>query len=101
VNMRTQMAGTSLATFSSLGVRDYLQPKERELMAVFDAAPGARYTRQALAQRTGMAINAVCGRVRSLLDKHALEVHGETVCPVTRKPQELLGLPVVGQWSLF
>jgi len=28
-------------------------------------------------------------------------VHGETTDPATRKPQEVLGLPIAGQGALF
>ncbi|MCI4431597.1 MAG: hypothetical protein JHC40_20810 [Burkholderiales bacterium] len=99
--MRTAVAETSRAAFHSLSVKDYLQPKEREVMAVFDRTPSGRYTRQQLSTLTGMPLHCICGRVRSLLDKNRLVVHGETTDPATRKPQELLGLPIVGQGVLF
>lgn len=99
--MRTNVAETSLATFRSLSPAGYLQPKERELMQVFERTPDARYTRQQLADMTGMALSGVCGRVRSLLDKKQLAVRGERKDPATGKPQELLGLPLKGQEELF
>lgn len=99
--MRTAVAETSRAAFHSLSVKDYLQPKEREVMAVFERTPAGRYTRQQLSTMTGMPLHCICGRVRSLLDKNRLVVLGETIDPATRKPQELLGLPVVGQGALF
>ena len=99
--MRIAQSETSRAAYRSLSVKGYLQPKEREVMAVFERAPGGRYTRQQLSTLTGMPLHCICGRVRSLLDKHQIAVHGETVDPDTRKPQELLGLPVVGQGALF
>ena len=99
--MRIAQSETSLATYHSLSVKDYLQPKEREVMAVFDRTPGGRYTRQQLSTLTGMPLHCICGRVRSLLDKKRITVHGETIDPATRKPQELLGLPIIGQVALF
>ena len=98
--MNTQMAQTSLAAFRSLGVADYLQPKEREVMAAF-YSPSVALTRQAISAATGMPLHCVCGRVRSLLDKGVLTVRGTSVDPQTRKHQELLGVPVYGQASLF
>jgi hypothetical protein len=98
--VRTAVAETSLATFRSLSPADYLQPKERELMAAF-TGPEVRLTRQQLSERTGMALSGVCGRVRSLLDKQELTVRGERKDPNTGKPQELLGLPVFEQVELF
>lgn len=98
--MRTAVTQTSLAAFRSLGAKDYLQPKEREVMAAF-CSPSMALTRQGIADATGMKLNCVCGRVRSLLDKGVLVVRGLTVDPVTRKSQELLGVPVYGQQTLF
>ena len=96
--MRT--SETQLAAFRSLGARDYLQPKEREVMSAF-YSPSVALTRQAIADATGMKLNCVCGRVRSLLDKGVLTVRGTAVDPQTRKAQELLGVPVYGQAQLF
>ncbi len=98
--MRTSTTDTSREAFRSLGARDYLQPKEREVMSAFES-PSTAMTRQQIAVRTGMAINVVCGRVRSLLDKGVLTVRGTAVDPQTRKSQELLGVPVYGQAQLF
>ncbi len=99
--MRNAVTETSCTAFHSLSVKGYLQPKEREVMAVFERAPGGRYTRPQLSEITGMPLHCICGRVRSLLDKKQIVVHGETIHPATRKPQELLGLPVVGEGMLF
>lgn len=96
--MRT--SETQVSAFRSLGARDYLQPKEREVMRVFES-PITEMTRQQISACTGMAINAVCGRVRSLLDKGVLVVRGTAVDTQTRKSQELLGVPVCGQGALF
>ena len=99
--MKTGVTETSRNAFYSLPVKDYLQPKERQVMAVFDREPEGRYTRQQLSKLTGMPLHCICGRVRSLLDKKKLAVQGEATDPETRKPQELLGLPVVSQRGLF
>jgi hypothetical protein len=44
-----------------------------------------------------MAINSVCGRVKGLLEKGSLQVRSSRISPITRKSQELLGLPVKPQ----
>lgn len=98
--MNTLTTETSREAFRSLGARDYLQPKEREVMAAF-FSPSVTLTRQLIATETGMPLNAVCGRVRSLLDKGVLVVRGTVVDQQTRKAQELLGVPVYGQGALF
>lgn len=96
-----RVAETSVQAFHSLGVADYLQPKEKEVMAVFDRVPGKAYTRKQIAYFTGLELSCVCGRVRSLLDKKALVVAGKTLDSISNKSQELLSLPVVDQGSLF
>lgn len=98
--MNISTTETSREAFRSLSTRDYLQPKEREVMQAFES-PSTMMTRQQISARTGMAINVVCGRVRSLLDKGVLVVRGTAVDSQTRKSQELLGVPVYGQGALF
>ena len=96
--MRT--SETQLAAFRSLGARDYLQPKEREVMSAFES-PSTAMTRQQISEATGQPLHCICGRVRSLLDKGVLVVRGAAVDTQTRKSQELLGVPVCGQGALF
>ena len=49
----------------------------------------------------GMSINAICGRVNSLLTKKTLCVRGFRIDKATRKRQELIGLPLAGQQELW
>lgn len=84
---------TQRASFHSLSVAHYLQPKEREVLAAFKDA-STHLTRKDLARITGMELSAVCGRVRSLLDKEELRIDGDRKDPRTGKPQELLALPI-------
>lgn len=96
--MRTAMAETSLATYRSLGVKDYLQPKEREVMSLF-ADTGLALTREQIAQRLGWKESAVCGRINSLVAKRELEEidGGKTM---SGRPAKLVRLPS-GQKELF
>lgn len=96
-----RVAATSVDAYRSLSLTDYLQPREREVMAVFEREPGARYTRQQLADKTGQKLNCICGRVRSLLDKNRLEVRGEFYDTETRKWHQTLAVPVAGQKELW
>ena len=98
--MRTQVYTNSIEAFHSLSVAGYLSPKECEVMAVFENE-SVVLIRQQLSEKIGMPINAVCGRVNSLMTKHALVARGTRKDPMTRKPQELVGLPVSAQGSLF
>ena len=86
-------ATTSLEAFYSTPARS-LQDKEKRVMAAF-TSPDVTYTRQQLSRVIGMSINGVCGRVRALLDRQALEVRGEQKCRSTGKYRELIGLPEV------
>jgi hypothetical protein len=94
------MSTTKSESFHSLGVAGYLQPKEKQVLMAFKGGEDT-FTRQRLVDVVGMPLNAVCGRVNSLLAKKALCVRGFHVDPKTRKRQELLGLPVVEQGALF
>ena len=84
-------ATTSLEAFYSTPAT-YLQDREKQVLAAF-SSPAETHTRQQLVRLVGMPINAICGRVRSLLDKNALVVRGELRCANTGKYRELLGLP--------
>lgn len=85
---------TQREAFHSLSVAGYLAPREQQIMDVFKDKT-VRLTRQQIERATGMPINCVCGRVRSLLDKKALVVVDEVRDPSTGKFQEVLALPAV------
>ncbi len=94
--MKTAVNDTSLDAYHSLPVAGYLQPKERQVMAAFKGRADT-FTRQQLVDVVGMPLHCVCARIHSLLTKRALRVRGFHVDPHTRKPQELLGLPINDQ----
>lgn len=93
--MKHRMADTSLEAYYDMPI-PVLQDKERQVMSAFTGRE-VTYTRQQLARAIRMPINAVCGRVRSLLDKGALVVRGEQWCRTTGKYRELVGLPEVAR----
>lgn len=96
--MRTAVTKTSLSAYRALQMDGQLQAKEREVLAAFGGETDLLLTRQDIAAKTGIAINSVCGRVNALIKKGFLVVDDETrISPITRKPQELLGLPVKPQ----
>lgn len=92
--MRTAVTETSLSAYRALQMDGQIQPKELEVLAAFGGKHDLLLTRQDIAAKTGMAINSVCGRVKALLEKGSLQVRSSRISSVTRKPQELLGLPV-------
>jgi len=83
-------ATTSIQAYHSLVTSGSLQPREQQVMAAF--GPMTKLTLQQISEAIGMPINAVCGRVRALLDKGVLEVVGESVDPTTNKAQQVLAL---------
>lgn len=98
--MKTQVADTSLATYHSLSVKDYLQPKEMEVMALMRSLGTKPLTREQIAQRLGWKEASVCGRCNSLVAKGALiELDGGRT--VSGRPAKLLKVPVAGQVELF
>ncbi|RYF72026.1 MAG: hypothetical protein EOO29_29080 [Comamonadaceae bacterium] len=93
------MASTSLDAFHSLPVADYLQPKERAVMALF-TGPEAAFTREQLAARLGWKEAAVCGRANSLVCKGELEeIDGRKT--LSGRSAKLLRLPREAQVSLL
>lgn len=86
--MKTNVSSTSLDAYYSLGVADYLQPKERQVLAAFKA--GESLTRKEISERTGPPINCVTGRCNSLVAKHALEPDGTKLDAETRRYAEAL-----------
>jgi len=98
--MRTQVARTSIDAYYDNSFQETLQPKEAVVMEVFQNRFGSSFSRQELSKITEMPINAVCGRVKSLLLKNELVVVGTRFDPSTRKSQELLSVPEL-QGSLF
>lgn len=98
--MKTQVADTSLATYHSLGVRDYLQPKELEVMALMRQPHIRAMTREQIAKELGWKESAVCGRCNSLVAKGALqEIDGGRTA--SGRPAKLLRVPVGQQQDIF
>lgn len=96
--MLTAVAETSLATFHSLSVTGYLQPKERVVMDLLES--GLTLTREQIAQRLGWKESAVCGRVNSLVAKKQLEeIYGGKTA--SGRPAKLVRVPIKGQRELF
>lgn len=97
--MKTAMAETSLEAYDSLSPRTYLQPKEREVMALF-TCPDVALTREQIAERLRWKEAAVCGRANSLVCKKQLEEidGGKTA---SGRSAKLLRLPRKGQGQLW
>jgi hypothetical protein len=93
------VAETSAEAFHSLPVADYLQPKERAVLALF-TGPDVRLSRQQIAEMARMPLCGCCGRVDSLRAKGELEEFGDRVDPATGKRQKTLQLPRPAQIDL-
>jgi hypothetical protein len=97
--MKTNVSETSREAYYSMSVKHELQPAERRVMSVFKGNADT-FTRQQLVDVVGLPLHSICGRANSLLAKKVLCVRGSRVDPVTKKRQELIGLPVDVQLSL-
>lgn len=96
--MRTNVAHTSLETYHSLPVRDYLQPKEAAVMDLMSKV--GTLTREQIALQLGWKESAVCGRVNSLVCAgHLEELDGGRTA--SGRPAKLVRVPVRGQRELF
>lgn len=97
---RRGVADTSSEAFHSLPVADYLQPKERAVMALF-TGPEVVFTREQIAHRLRWKEAAVCGRANSLVTKGQLEeIEGGKTA--SGRSAKLLRLPRAGaQGSLL
>jgi hypothetical protein len=95
-----RVSETSREAFHSLPVRDYLQPKEQAVMALF-TGPEVRLTRHQIAERAPMPLHCVCGRVNALVAAGRLVEEGDRRDPATGKRQKLLQLPRGAQASLL
>jgi hypothetical protein len=98
--MKTNVAETSLEAYHSMSVKHDLQPAEKRVLSAFKGSADT-YTRQQLVDAVGLPLHSICGRANSLLAKKVLCVRGSRIDPVTRKRQELIGLPVDVQGALF
>ena len=97
--MKTQMAGTSLDTYHAMSVRDYLTPKEREVMGLMDL--GYRMTREQIAEALHWKESSVCGRVNSLVaGGHLIEFEGAKTS--TGRPAKFVQIaPTEAQREMF
>jgi hypothetical protein len=96
--MKTNMADTSLATYRSLPVAAYLQPKEAEVMALFHC-PSVVLTREQIALRLAWKEASVCGRVNALVARHMLEeIEGGKTA--SGRPAKLVRLPQEAQMRI-
>jgi hypothetical protein len=92
---------TKSASFHSLSPAGYLQPAQQRVMSLFVDETVALTRKQIVAALGNMELSSVCGRVNALVAAGRLVHRGERVDEHSRKPQELVGLPVRGQVELF
>jgi hypothetical protein len=104
--VKTQVAQTSLSAYHSTPARE-LSRREAEIMILFGddtVVMSRKQIWEVLRENFGRSApgeGGVCGRVNALVAAGRLVDRGERVDGHTRKPQQLVGLPVRGQQSLF
>lgn len=81
----TAVRDTSMAAYRALKFSGKLGRQEQLVVDHFVAHPGRQFTRQELARDLRLGINAVCGRVKDLLDEplNVLVENGKKRCEVT------------------
>ncbi|HJV75370.1 MAG TPA: hypothetical protein VJ654_14180 [Noviherbaspirillum sp.] len=104
--MKACVSERSLQAYYSTPVAE-LSRREQEIMVLFgstDVVMSRKQIWRTLCEALGDRApgeGGVCGRIDSLMTKGQLVHRGEWKDPKTGKPQELVGLPVNGQGSLF
>lgn len=87
-------SSTKSEAFHSLSPREYLQPAQQRVMDLFTSTAIVMTRKEITAALGDMELSSVCGRVNALLSANRLARRGERIDPRTRKPQELIGLPI-------
>lgn len=82
------IAHTSVEAYHSLDHSTYIAPQEQRVVDTVVA--NGPLSRQQIAERSGLALSCVCGRVHSLLEARILEERGTRIDPFTHKPQKLV-----------
>lgn len=104
--MKTCMSERSLTAYRAMPARE-MNRREAEIMILFGSADVVMSRKQiwrTLCESLGDRApgeGGVCGRVNALVAAGRLVHRGEAIDPRTHKPQELVGLPVNGQGTLF
>lgn len=82
---------TSRDCYHEIEMMGRLGEQQRQIMKFFmDQDRGAGFTRRDLSRLVKLPINAICGRVKELIDKGWLEDESTTVDPVTEKTVHLV-----------
>lgn len=96
--MRTHVASTSLTAYRDLQAGNHLSPQEQRVIACIEQH--GPLTRDEIAERTGLRLSAVCGRVKALVDNGKLIERGTRDNPSSGKPNKLVRI-AAGQLGLF
>lgn len=90
----TAVRETSLIAYRALAFSGKLGEQQRKVIDLFLANPSATYTRQEIVEKTGLTINAVCGRVNELLTEPLLLLReiGRRECSVTKSTVNAIAL---------
>jgi len=84
------MKQTSLASFRKMEDSGKAETQRRKVYkAILEMGIASR---KEIAQKLGIPINSVCGRVSELLAEGAIEVKGRKICQVTGEKVEALSI---------
>lgn len=97
--MRTNVRETSLKAYDVIHADGTAGTQAARIFAFVQLHPGC--SRADVEHGTGIKINAVCGRVKKLLDDKEIRENGEKIDPVTNKPvMRLEVMPTQGTLEL-
>lgn len=90
----TAVRETSLIAYRALSFSGKLGEQQKKVIDLFLANPSTTYTRQEIVEKTGLTINAVCGRVNELLSEPLalLREIGRRECSVTKNTVNAIAL---------
>jgi DNA-binding MarR family transcriptional regulator len=80
--MKTRMAATSLEAYGHFVLGPEL-PRQQKAIVEFLASHSGDFTRAELAERTGLRLSSVCGRVSELIERGTLVERSRRPCSIT------------------
>ena len=95
----TDVRDTSIESYHFIVERGISGAQRRKVIAfLYGRRP---YTRAEISRESGLAINAVCGRVNELIKLKALQEHAARPCNVSGRKAHPVSIKVEAQRELF
>ena len=92
--MKRAMSSTSLDAFAAFVMGDQLPRQQRQLVDFLAGHPGG-FTRAELAERTGLRLSSVTGRVHELISSGVIEEFSRRPCSISGVSSHVIRLAPV------